>query len=231
MGSPHLDADWLRQKYLTEGLSTYDIAKIVGRDPKSIYRKLVDFGIPTRPRGQNLKGEDNSWAQDGYVPHWLGRKHTAESRAKIAESASRPRPWLRGEANGMHGMTGSLNPRYVDGSSPERQRAYASAEWKAMMRAVYARDGYACVNCGAAKTKPKSLHAHHIYPWAGYPALRFEMTNLVTLCRDCHQWVHSRGNVDRKWLPHEMPSRSISDSTKDSSSGVKSSRRTSPSGK
>lgn len=214
MTSPHLDPEWLRRKYIDEGLSTYDIAKLVGRDPKRIYEKLRDFGIPTRPRGHNLHGDDNSWAQDGFVNHWVGREHTPESRAKIAQAASRPKPWLRGVANGMHGQTGELNPRYVDGSSPERQRAYASAEWKATMRAVYKRDGYACRECGVGKTTPRSLHAHHVYPWAGHPELRFDLGNLVTLCRPCHQWVHSRANVDGKWLPgHEIPNLSSSDST------------------
>jgi hypothetical protein len=33
-----------------EGLSTYQIAEIVNRNPKNIYNKLKDFGIPTRSR-------------------------------------------------------------------------------------------------------------------------------------------------------------------------------------
>lgn len=212
--SPHLNPDWLRQKYVIEGLSTYDIGKLVGRNPKRIHAKLRDFGIPTRPRGHNLQGDDNSWAQPGYVNHWIGREHTAESRAKIAQAASRPKPWLRGAANGMHGKTGALNPGYVDGSSPQRQRAYASAEWQATIRAVYKRDNYTCQECGGGKTTARSLHAHHIYPWAGHPDLRFDPDNIVTLCRGCHQWVHSRQNAEKKWLPgHEIPSRSSSDTT------------------
>ena len=38
--SLHLDKDWLYQKYVVEGLSTYDIGKIVGRNPKNVYNKL-----------------------------------------------------------------------------------------------------------------------------------------------------------------------------------------------
>lgn len=213
MKSPHLDPVWLRQKYEVEGLSTYEIAALVSRDPKRIYEKLKDFGIPTRSRGHNLRGKDNAWAQPGFVPHWTGRRHTEESKAKIAEKARGPKPWLRGEANGMYGATGAANPRYVDGSSPERQRLYASAEWKALLRLVYERDAYTCRRCGAGKKGPRSLHAHHVVPWAGNEALRRDPDNMVTVCRTCHEWIHSNGNAAQEWLSHSSPNRSSSPST------------------
>lgn len=213
MRSPHLDQVWLRQKYMIEELSTYEIAALVGRDPKSIHRKLRDFGIPTRPRGHNLRGTDNAWAQPEFVNHWIGRTHTAESKAKIAARARGPRPYLRGERNGMYGVTGSANPNYVDGSSPDRQRLYSSSEWKAALRLVYERDCFACRRCGAGKTEPRGLHAHHTAPWAGNESLRFDLTNLVTLCRDCHRWVHSRANAEKEWLVHSSPNRPSSPRT------------------
>lgn len=65
--SPHLDPVWLRQKYEAEGLSTYEIGAIVGRDPKRIHEKLRDFGIQTRLRGANLRGEDCYMKRPGAV--------------------------------------------------------------------------------------------------------------------------------------------------------------------
>jgi thymidylate synthase (FAD) len=100
----------------------------------------------------------------------------------------------------MFGKTGAANPRYVDGSSPERQRAYASASGKAFIRVVLDRDGYACRRCGSGKRGARGLHAHHIAPWAGNEALRFDPDNAVTLCRACHEWVHSKANASREWL-------------------------------
>ena len=38
-----------------------------------------------------------------------------------------------GAANPMFGRTGALNPRYVDGSSPERQRGYVQGSTVAPM--------------------------------------------------------------------------------------------------
>src|SRR5512140_1558019 len=127
--SMHLDRDWLYQKYAVEGLSTYDIAKLVHRDPKRVYEKLIDFGIPTRPRGLNLKGGDNYMSQPGAIDPFTGHKHTKETREILSAKASRPKPYLRGKRNGMSSRTGKSNPNYKDGSTPERQRVYSTRQW------------------------------------------------------------------------------------------------------
>lgn len=93
----------------------------------------------------------------------------------------------------MHGRVGALNPNYKDGSSPERQRLYARGVGRAFRRMILARDDYRCVLCGRGKEGPRSLHVHHLKPWAGNPALRFEPSNVVTLCRGCHVEEHRKG--------------------------------------
>lgn len=202
--SPHLDRDWLHQKYIVEGLSTYEIGAIVGRDPKRVYEKLKDFGIPTRPRGLNLKSAEVNYMKRsarGEVDNpFKGHSHSDATKAILSEKAKVPKPYIRGERNGMSGRTGESNPNYKDGSAPERQRLYASAEWKAVIRAVYKRDGYKCLRCGSGHVGKKKLHAHHIKPWAGNPDVRFDLDNLVTLCRECHEWVHSSANLSRDYL-------------------------------
>lgn len=198
--SRHLDPDWLREHYVDKQLSTGDIAKLVGRDPKSVYNQLRVFGIQTRPRGANLAGADNFMQLHPGENPFKGKRHTAETRAILSEKASTPKPHLRGERNGMSGRRGANNPNYQGGSSPERQRQYASSEWRELQRVIYARDGYRCRRCGAGKTERRGLHAHHIQPWAKRPELRFDLANIVTLCRTCHQWVHSKTNSERAFL-------------------------------
>lgn len=97
-------------------------------------------------------------------------------------------------------QAGERNPAWRGGTTPERQRLYKSQYWKAVVREVYARDGYTCRRCGGPKPGPRGLHAHHIRPWATNPALRMDRDNLVTLCGPCHAWVHSVANVNRDWL-------------------------------
>lgn len=118
-----------------------------------------------------------------------GRRHTDETRAVLSEKARRPKPWLRGERNGMHGRTGPLNPNWKGGGSPDRQRLYASSEWRRLRRQLRARANGRCEDCGATT----DLHAHHIKSWAEHPALRLELSNLRLLCRACHYATHAGG--------------------------------------
>ncbi|MBC7933196.1 MAG: HNH endonuclease [Rubrivivax sp.] len=64
--------------------------------------------------------------------------------------------------------------------------------------AIFARDDYTCQHCGArsGKDRPVYLHAHHVKQFAYYPELRFEVSNGLTLCKECHGAVH-RQPVDK----------------------------------
>lgn len=152
---------------------------------------IASVDVRGRPRiyrrGHNVRVNQ----QPGFT--FAGRTLSPESRALLSAAHSVPKPYLRGAANGMAGRTGESNPNYRDGSSPERQRLYSSGEGRAILRAVYARDGYRCTRCGAPKQGPKTLHAHHVKPWSTHPELRFDLENLVTLCRTCHHDAHRKG--------------------------------------
>jgi hypothetical protein len=138
-------------------------------------------------RGHNLR-VDHPLHRPGVENWWKGRKHTAEVRARLSETAKRPKPWLRGKRNGMSGRTGASNPNWKGGVTPERQALYASAEWREVVRAVKRRDGGGCVECGSAR----GLHVHHVRSFAAYPELRLDPANLVTLCRVHHHDVHRK---------------------------------------
>jgi len=197
----HLNREWLASKYLDEGLSTYAIGRIVGRDPKSIHRKLVDFGIPRRPKWHRIATDCNA----SILSPRRGWNHTDEAKEKMREASSHPRPDLRGSGNPMHGLCGPLHPNWKGGSTPERQRVYASAEWAVVVRAVHARERYLCQRCGATNTKarmkdPSTLHLHHVKGWSEFPDLRLAPDNIALLCATCHRWVHSRKNTSGEWL-------------------------------
>lgn len=53
--------------------------------------------------------------------------------------------------------------------------------------AVYERDNYICQSC---KRKVCPPHAHHIKDAIGYPELRFDVDNGITLCESCHHQTH-----------------------------------------
>lgn len=133
------------------------------------------------------------------IHFWL-RKHGIPRRS-MSEVRAAKKWGASGPSNPMYGKRGPLCPRYVDGGSPERQRLYSRSEWLLFVAAIYKRDGYRCVRCTAPKAGPRSLHAHHILPWAGHPERRMDAENVVTLCVLCHRYVHSNANAAREFLP------------------------------
>lgn len=66
------------------------------------------------------------------------------------------------------------------------------SDWDSRRRDVYQRDNHTCQNCGAmgGPNGHAELHAHHIVPKSrgGTHAT----SNLITLCKDCHNTVHNK---------------------------------------
>lgn len=56
-----------------------------------------------------------------------------------------------------------------------------------LQKKVFDRDNYSCVWCCSTRGP---FNVHHIAKWSEHPDLRFEKTNLVTLCYGCHRKVH-----------------------------------------
>lgn len=72
---------------------------------------------------------------------------------------------------------------------PDAKREPRGNEARLWRKAVLARDGYACQDCGS----DQGLEAHHIKPWADYPGLRFDLDNGIALCTECHKATHRTG--------------------------------------
>ena len=77
------------------------------------------------------------------------------------------------------------------GISTERQKIYASIEYKNWRKSVFERDGYMCVI--GKKEHGDRLQADHIKPFSLFPELRFELSNGRTLCIDCHKKTDTYG--------------------------------------
>lgn len=66
-------------------------------------------------------------------------------------------------------------------------------DWDQRRRRVYKRDDYTCQNCGnqGGSYGDTELHAHHIVNVASGGS--HDLTNLITLCADCHTATHNPG--------------------------------------
>jgi hypothetical protein len=140
------------------------------------------------------------WGVDRNAIHfWLTKlgipaRNTSEARKIKHWGAS-------GSDNPMFGKTGEDNPNWRGGVTPERQAVYASADWKSATKIVWRRDRGTCQRCGKKgyRRGAKLFHIHHVRPFAIVEA-RTDPSNLILLCNDCHNWVHSSANTNKEFI-------------------------------
>jgi len=115
-------------------------------------------------------------------------EHTDETKRKVSLSR-------RGK------LTGESNHAWKGGVTPENHKIRNSVEMRLWREAVFKRDNYTCIWCGARNGNGKRnvLNADHIKPFAQYPELRFAIDNGRTLCVPCHKTTESYMN------PHYKP--------------------------
>ena len=66
--------------------------------------------------------------------------------------------------------------------------------WYSFRRMIMDKRGYKCQKCGNAgscSSITKGLHLHHIKSQKKYRHLKFEPSNVVILCRECHNREHN----------------------------------------
>lgn len=193
--------EWLYQKYIIEGLGTYEIANLVNRDPKRVYEWLKQDGIQLRTQHDAVvEFNKRETTREKRSLKRKGVALTTEQRDKISKSRTgKHYPKLQGAGNGMFGRTGTNSPAWKGGLTPERQALYSSLEWTKVVKDVWKRDAATCQKCGCLKQKDITFEIHHIVSFA-VKELRAELSNLVLLCRKCHKFVHSRKNVDKEFI-------------------------------
>lgn len=126
--------------------------------------------------------------------HWLyGKNHSKETREKISQKVKEifkdgmPEETKRkiSITNGGTGKSCLTNKRYYH----RKDKKYK--EWR---KKVFERDEYTCQHCQAKSGKDSEvyLEPHHIKGWAKYEELRYELSNGITLCRECHKLTRKR---------------------------------------
>lgn len=131
--------------------------------------------------------------------HWSKSKKSNEVkekiRAKRALQIMKPRTEESRKimSKKMKGNTnlpkGKNHWNYKGGITPINRAIRTSKEYKLWREAVFTRDKYTCIWCGARSGVGKTviLHADHIKTFSKYPELRFAIDNGRTLCKPCHQ--------------------------------------------
>lgn len=201
-----LSKEELEKLYVSDGLDCSEIGRLVGRDPKSIWNWITDYGIPTRSRGSDTRQHFKRGHKMG-----VGRKHSDDTKEKIRQA--RVADGSRGLflPNGDHvlkGRTGKDHPSWKGGSTPERQAFYASQEWRDACVAVWHNADAKCERCGVdhrdIDRDAIKFHVHHVYSFTTYPEHRSDVDNLMLLCETCHRWVHGRKNKSRQFIKEKV---------------------------
>jgi 5-methylcytosine-specific restriction endonuclease McrA len=158
----------------------------------------------TKGRPSNFKGRKHteeakqrmSEAKKGKPSGRTGKPHTIETRIKISQVVRERTP--RGEQ--CHS--------YKDGKVAERRGLRHSAEYKRWRFDVYSRDHFTCQHCG--DNRGGNLVAHHIKPFAEFPELRFEVSNGITLCNECHDKLNDTpSNIRERVKAHKASHKDV----------------------
>lgn len=191
--------DFLIDEYVNKRKSADQIAREIGRDPKRVWEWLRDYGIQKRPRGTDygnafVKGQESAFK---------GMKHSQESKEKIRQKRliDGRVPYLK---DGKHWLAGTkgVSPNYQGGITPERQSLYSSQEWINAVKVVWKRDKNICQKCGKNHNDADirgTFHIHHIVSFK-VVELRSDPSNLILLCKECHNWVHSKKNTNKQFI-------------------------------
>jgi 5-methylcytosine-specific restriction endonuclease McrA len=79
--------------------------------------------------------------------------------------------------------------------------------WKIVGLVVKARDNQTCQKCGKGASG-SGLHTSHVLPKSTHGALRYNLSNLKTLCYHCHiNWWHKNPVESGDWFKKNYPVR------------------------
>lgn len=115
--------------------------------------------------------------------------------------------------------TGGRNGVYMPHvNAPEKKDTlkkrgfYQSAAWRRARQMALQRDHYLCQSCLKKQRIKTATEVHHIRPLEDYPELALELSNLQSLCWDCHEATKRRSQPS---LPNGVKIIKITDGSGD----------------
>lgn len=167
------------------------------RTPKPFWKKewLYDEYIIKGKSSSEIANEMQ--CTDNNILFWL-QKHKIKTR-NVSEARKLKYWGSSGEDNPMFNKRGESNPHWKGGITPERQLFYTSQEWKDACAFVWKRDEEKCRRCFIKKEEGLPFVIHHIIPFRNKET-RADVSNLLLLCKVCHDWVHSKKNTKSEFI-------------------------------
>ncbi len=159
--------EWLETQ-LNQGLHADEMAGLAGCSVESVKKWVYAHGLSLNKRSP---GPEFPWNRGvkGY------RLNLSEERREQRRAHGRAVTRRGAESNFWKGGTAS-------------DRDLIGAWTRQIAPQVHARYDYTCQNCHQVGG---NLHAHHLIPVYANPALAYDFSNLVSLCKACHEHLHS----------------------------------------
>lgn len=179
------DKEILENLYIKELKSTREIAKILGCSRSAIINWLKKYEIPIRTISESnhnyFKYKGGKKIQSEKVKKdWENDKYR-NLQSKIKKELFKNNPELKIQHSAK--MQGIDISEWNGFSELETRRIRKSLDYKNWQNEVFKRDDYTCQCCGK---RGGVLHAHHLESFSDNPDLRFDISNGITLCENCH---------------------------------------------
>ncbi|MBD2260735.1 FAD-dependent thymidylate synthase [Pseudanabaena sp. FACHB-2040] len=174
------DKIWL-QNQLAQGLHADEIAALAGCSVESVKKWAYAYGLELNKRPP---GSESPWNRGtkGYSLNLS--KESLEKRRINAKTFTK---------------RGAESNFWKGGTSTERE--LIGAWTRQVAPQVHARFNYICQGCGE---QGSNLHAHHLVPVFADESLAYEFENLVSLCRQCHEYIHHK-NLEAEFAADFRP--------------------------
>lgn len=103
----------------------------------------------------------------------LGKNHSDKTRELISKRTKECTDYR-----------GDKHIHWKGGVTPENVMARHTFEYKELIKKAFKRDNFACIICG--NNNKKELQIHHIKQFTKNPNHRYKLSNVITVCKDCH---------------------------------------------
>lgn len=198
-----LPGEEITQRLLRTSSTTRSIAREYGCSDstiKIIFRKYATpkerLKAKNHKAAESKKGKPNPTFKEWRRTHsgWTGQKHTKEARLKQSVAKLGKKYSLEKRIAQSARLQDISIENWEGFVSTKTDRLKSSKQYKDWRRQVFERDNWTCQECGVRNNK---LHPHHIKAKSTHPELVFEVSNGITLCKDCHRKTDSYGRNRR----------------------------------
>lgn len=134
-------------------------------------------GVYTRTIGI-CAGENNNF---------YGRQHTEETKEKMRLKklgVAQSKQQIKNRMQAIKETWDKKGRKEYKDYYHKKDKKYK--DWRKL---VFERDNYTCQNC---KERGCYLEPHHIKGWAKYKLLRYELSNGISLCYECHKLTRKK---------------------------------------